>query len=146
MWPLPALGPTRTDRTPDPGEHVLNRRLVAAWLAIDLALIVVFAATGRSTHESGLALLGILSTAGPFLAACLLSWGVTRAWRTPAALLPTGILIWLGTALGGLALRALLGGGMAVSFQLIALGVLGVLLLLPRAVSALIMPRRTTSG
>ncbi|MHA7277589.1 DUF3054 domain-containing protein [Arthrobacter sp. Hz1] len=146
MRPLPALGPARADRTPDRGEHVLNRQPVAAWLAIDLALIIVFAATGRSTHESGLAIFGILSTAGPFLAACLLTWGMTRAWRSPAALWPTGVLIWLGTALGGLGLRALLGGGMAISFQLVAVVVLGVLLLLPRAVTALIMRRRTTSG
>ncbi|MBG6180044.1 DUF3054 domain-containing protein [Arthrobacter sp. CAN_A1] len=146
MWPLPTLGPARTDRSPDPGEHVLNPRLVAAWLAIDLALIVAFAATGRSTHESGLAIAGILSTAGPFLASCLLTWGVTRAWRSPAALWPTGILVWLGTALGGLALRALLGGGMAVSFQLVAIGVLGLLLLLPRAAAAVFMRRPAASG
>lgn len=106
----------------------------------------MFAATGRSTHESGLAILGILGTAGPFLVAFLLIWGVTRAWRSPGALWPTGVLVWLGTALGGLGLRALIGGGMAASFQLVAIGALGVLLLLPRAVAALLVRRRTTSG
>ncbi|NOJ59639.1 DUF3054 domain-containing protein [Arthrobacter sp. 260] len=117
----------------------------AGWLLADLALVVAFAATGRSTHESGLAILGILSTAGPFLAACLLTWVVLRAWRSPAAPWPTGVLVWLGTAVGGLALRALFGGGMAVSFLVVAVVVLGVVLLLPRTVATLVLRRRATS-
>lgn len=117
----------------------------AGWLLADLALIVAFATTGRSTHESGLAILGILSTAGPFLAACLLTWAVLRAWRSPATPWPTGVLIWLGTAVGGLALRALSGGGMAVSFLVVATVVLGVVLLLPRTVATLVLRRRRTS-
>ena len=121
-------------------------RVVAGWLGADLLLIIGFAATGRSTHESGLAVVGILATAAPFLAACLLTWGAGRAWRSPSALWPTGMLIWLGTAVGGLAIRALLGGGMAVSFQLVAVLVLGAVLLLPRAVTAVVLRRRSSSG
>ena len=35
----------------------------ARWLLADLFLIIAFAATGRTTHESGMAILGILGTA-----------------------------------------------------------------------------------
>lgn len=132
------------DRASTTRTAVLPRR-AAGWLLADLALVVAFAATGRSTHESGLAVLGILSTAGPFLAACLLTWAVLRAWRCPAAPWPTGVLIWLGTAVGGLALRALFGGGMTPSFLAVAILVLGVALLLPRTVAALVLRRRRTS-
>ncbi|MBG6190145.1 hypothetical protein IWX64_001081 [Arthrobacter sp. CAN_A212] len=121
------------------------RRQAAGWLLADLCLIIAFAATGRSTHESGLAILGILSTAGPFLAACLLTWVVLRVWRSPAVPWPTGVLVWLGTAVGGLAIRALLGGGMAVSFLVVAVVVLGAVLLLPRTVASLVLRRRGTS-
>lgn len=126
--------------------HTTGRRGHAAgWLLADLVLIIGFAATGRSTHESGLAILGILGTAWPFLAACLLTWAVLRAWRSPAAPWPTGVLIWFGTAVGGLTLRALSGGGMAVSFLAVAVMVLGVVLLLPRTVTTLVLRRRRTS-
>lgn len=117
----------------------------AGWLAADLALIIGFAATGRSTHESGLAILGVLGTATPFLAACLLTWVAARAWRAPSAPWPTGVLIWLGTAVGGLAIRAALGGGIALSFQVVAVLVLGAVLLIPRAVVAVVLRWRGTS-
>ncbi|WP_081743439.1 DUF3054 domain-containing protein [Arthrobacter sp. H20] len=134
--------------TPGPrtGQTTRSGRVATGWLLADLVVITVFAATGRSTHESGVAVLGVLGTAGPFLAACLLIWGAGRAWRSPSSLWPTGLLIWLGSAVGGLAIRAVLGGGMAISFQLVAIGVLGALLLLPRAVATLILRRRSTSG
>lgn len=134
-----------TDR-PSASRPAVPLRQAAGWLLADLALVVAFAATGRSTHESGLAILGILSTAGPFLAACLLTWAALRVWRSPATPWPTGVLVWLGTAVGGLALRGLFGGGMAVSFLVVAIAVLGVLLMLPRTVATLLLRRRRTSG
>lgn len=134
--PKDQVSPTRT---------AVSRGRAAGWLLVDLALVVAFAATGRSTHESELAVPGILNTAGPFLAACLLTWAVLRAWRSPAAPWPTGVLVWLGTAVGGLALRALFGGGMAPSFLVVAVVVLGVVLLLPRTVVTLVLRRRRTS-
>ncbi|UWX95806.1 DUF3054 domain-containing protein [Arthrobacter zhaoxinii] len=103
-------------------------------LALDLVLIVVFAALGRQSHEHGLTLPGILATALPFLLACLLSWAAVRAWRRPAQLWPAGVVIWLGTVAAGLAIRALAGGGTAVSFQVVTLAVLGVFLLGQRTV------------
>lgn len=118
------------------------RRLAPVLLVLDAVLIVGFAAAGRDTHASGMSLTGILSTAAPFLAAWALSWAGLRAWRNPFRLWPAGIGIWLGTVAGGLFLRWLAGGGVAVSFQIVTLCVLGAFLLLPRILGSLALRRR----
>ncbi|MCC3274803.1 MULTISPECIES: DUF3054 domain-containing protein [unclassified Arthrobacter] len=109
-----------------------TEKTIRSWplvLAADLVLIVVFAALGRRSHEHGLALAGILGTALPFAAACLLGWAAARAWRRPVALWPSGVVIWLVTVVAGLGIRALTGGGTATSFMLVTLAVLAVFLL-----------------
>ncbi|WP_051476710.1 DUF3054 domain-containing protein [Arthrobacter sp. Br18] len=108
------------------------------WFAADLAVIAVFAASGRHTHEHGLGTFGILATAAPFLIACMTAWIALRAWRTPTRVWPTGVGIWLLTVVLGLVLRAVSGGGMALSFQLVTFAALGVLLALPRCAVLLI--------
>lgn len=112
------------------------------WLAADLLLVLAFAIAGRRTHEHGLSIGGVLETAWPFLVAYAIAAGLTRAWTSPAALWPTGIVLWLGTVAGGLALRAASGGGVAPSFQLVTVVVLGVFLILPRVVARLTDRRR----
>jgi hypothetical protein len=107
-----------------------------AWLAADLAAIVLFAASGRSTHEHGLTAAGIAGTAAPFAVACLGAWVALRAWRSPRRIWPTAIGIWLLTVAGGLLLRFVTGGGVALSFQAVTLAVLGALLLVPRLMAA----------
>ncbi|TDK27937.1 DUF3054 domain-containing protein [Arthrobacter crusticola] len=118
------------------------------WLAVDVAAIILFAVSGRSTHEHGLSAAGIAATAAPFVVACVAGWLGLRAWRTPRRLWPTGVGIWITTAAGGLLLRFLTGGGVALSFQVVTLVVLGSLLLLPRLlVSAAVRGRgRARSG
>jgi hypothetical protein len=98
-------------------------------LILDLAVVVLFAALGRDTHERGLDAVGVLATAWPFLAAAGAGWLVMRAWRRPWALWPTGVVVWLLTVVGGLALRGLTGGGLAFSFQVVTFAVLGVFIL-----------------
>lgn len=117
----------------------------AAWSAADVVLILVFATSGRRTHEHGVSVTGVLDTAWPFLLAYALAALAMRAWRSPAALRPTGIVLWLGTVGGGLALRALTGDGVAPSFQVVTLLVLGTFLLAPRGVVG-ILRRRTRRG
>ena len=112
-------------------------------LAADVVLIIVFAALGRDTHAHGVDPAGVLITASPFIAAALAAWALLRLWRRPAALWPHGVILWLITAGGGLAVRALAGGGTAVSFQLVTFGVLGAFLLLPRLAASLVMRRHT---
>ncbi|MER2135898.1 MAG: DUF3054 domain-containing protein [Arthrobacter sp.] len=114
-----------------------------ALLGADVVLIVVFAALGRDTHAHGVDPAGVLLTASPFITAALAGWALLRLWHRPASLWPHGVILWLLTAAGGLALRALAGGGTAFSFQLVTFGVLGVFLLLPRLAASLVMRRRT---
>lgn len=112
-------------------------------LAADVVLIIVFAALGRDTHAHGVDPAGVLLTASPFIAAALAGWALLRLWRRPASLWPHGVILWLITAGGGLAVRALAGGGTAFSFQLVTFGVLGAFLLLPRLAASIVMRRRT---
>lgn len=111
------------------------------FLALDVVLIIVFAALGRDTHEHGLEPAGILITASPFLAACVAGWLVLGRRWSPAALWPAGAALWLITVVAGLGIRALAGGGVAPSFALVTLCVLGAFLLLPRALAALVRRR-----
>ena len=123
----------------------MNRteRFWPAFLAADVILITAFSALGRDTHAHGVDAAGVMTTASPFLAAAAAGWALLRLWRRPAAAWPSGVLLWLLTAGGGLALRALTGGGTAFSFQLVTFGVLGAFLLLPRIAAGLVMHRRS---
>lgn len=84
--------------------------------AADTAVVVLFVLVGRSSHESGNALLGVASTLWPFAAALAAGWLATRAWRAPTAPLRTGAGVWAVTVIGAMALRALSGAGTAVPF------------------------------
>ncbi|WP_105030332.1 DUF3054 domain-containing protein [Arthrobacter ruber] len=136
MAPRPPVRP--------PARQPRATRAAVAWCAADVALVLAFAASGRRTHEHGVSAAGVLETAWPFLFAYAVTTVVARAWRTPAALRPTGLTLWLGTVVGGLALRALSGAGVAPSFQVVTLLVLGVFLLAPRVVARAI--RRPPAG
>lgn len=118
-------------------------RSLYLFLALDVVLIVLFAALGRDTHEHGLDPAGILVTASPFLAACLAGWALLGRRHSPAALWPSGVALWLLTVIAGLGIRALAGGGVAPSFAVVTLCVLGAFLLLPRAVAALVLRGRS---
>ena len=111
----------------------------AAW-STDVVLIVLFATLGRRTHASGLDAPGILWTALPFLLAWAAATLLTR--RHWSGLWPAGVLVWVITVAGGLALRVLLGDGAAFSFQLVTAGVLGTFLLGRRVVTTLLLRRR----
>ena len=96
------------------------------FLAADLVLVIVFAAIGRASHSEDA--VSALVTAWPFLLGAGLGWLLVRAWRRPAALWPTGIVIWWSTEIIGMALRTVTGQGTAWSFVLVSLAVLGVFL------------------
>lgn len=114
-------------------------RFWPAFLAIDVVLIITFAALGRDTHAHGVDPAGVLLTASPFIAACLAGWLALRTWRRPEALWPAGVALWIVTAGAGLVIRFLAGGGIAPSFALVTFGVLAAFLLLPRAAGSLVM-------
>ncbi|MGH4024554.1 MAG: DUF3054 domain-containing protein [Pseudonocardiaceae bacterium] len=101
----------------------------------DVAAVLVFAAAGRRTHAHTEALLGLLSTAGPFLLGLAVAWVLARAWRRPLDL-RTGLVLWPVTVLVGLAVRAAFTGRLPLSFALVVASVLGLLLLGWRAAVA----------
>lgn len=97
------------------------------FLAADVVLVVVFAGTGRVSHGEDLT--GVFTTAWPFLVGALIGWAVSRGSRSPAALWPTGVLVWLSAEIVGMLLRAVTGQGTALSFVIVSLVVLGIFLL-----------------
>jgi len=100
------------------------------WSAVvaDAACVVAFAAIGRRSHAEGLDLIGVASTAWPFLAGAAVGMLAGRIWRDPATL-RSGLPVWLGTVVVGMLLRAATGGGIQLSFVIVAATVLAVFLL-----------------
>ncbi|MFC9967911.1 DUF3054 domain-containing protein [Nocardia ignorata] len=106
--------------------------------AVDLLLVIVFCAIGRRSHDEDV-LAGLVKTVWPFAVGLLVGWGI--AWAVargrrfdPAALWPSGVVIWGSTLVGGMVLRAVSGQGTAVSFMIVAASVLALFLLGWRAV------------
>ena len=102
------------------------------WLAVDLLLVGVFAVIGRLSHYGTLTPGGWWSTAWPFLAGTLVAWGLLGVMRRDPAAIISGVVVWLGALVGGMALRQTSGQGTATAFVVVATLVLGVFLVLPR--------------
>jgi peptidoglycan/LPS O-acetylase OafA/YrhL len=96
---------------------------------IDVCCILLFVVIGRASHTKGESAAGLASTAWPFLAGLAAGWLASRAWRRPAALVPSGVAAWLGTVAVGMVLRVLAGQGTAFAFIIVALVFLGLFLL-----------------
>jgi hypothetical protein len=105
-----------------------NRATLVA-LATDVGCVVVFCTIGRRSHAEGLSLAGIAETAWPFLAGTAVGWLVSRGWRSPAAVLPTGVVVWVATVVVGMLLRKATSSGVAPSFIVVASVSTAVLLL-----------------
>lgn len=118
------------------------RRRWPAWLALDVIGVLVFCAAGRRSHDEGLSVGGLATTAWPFLAGTVVGWLLSRGWRRPTALAPTGVIVWLCTVLVGMVLRKASSAGVAASFVVVAASVTAVLLLGWRAVAGLTRRRR----
>ena len=117
--PLPR--PAATGPAPTPAA----RRICRVAACADAALILVFAAIGRDAHQRGDVITGVLSTAWPFLAGAAVSWLALRIWRSPLALWPAGVGVWLGTVTVGMLLRAVTGQTVVLPFVIVALLSLG---------------------
>ncbi|CAL9534873.1 hypothetical protein SUDANB121_04134 [Nocardiopsis dassonvillei] len=111
-------------------------------LAADLLCVLVFVVVGKTDHGTGTAVGAVLSTAWPFLAAALLGWAVSRAWRAPAAPWPTGVLVWAVTVVGGMLVRRVIGEGTPLSFVIVTSLFLGAVMLGWRAAALLVSRRR----
>ncbi|MEY2975611.1 MAG: hypothetical protein RIR49_2031 [Actinomycetota bacterium] len=95
--------------------------------ALDLAVLAAFIVLGRSEHDStaaegGSAIGGFVSTLAPFAIALGIAWAVPATRRDPLGS-RGGLIVWLITLVGGLALRrALFGDGIAPAFIAVAAG------------------------
>ena len=105
------------------------------WFGIDLACVLMFCAVGRRSHDEGLNVAGIATTAWPFLSGTALGWLAAQAWRRPTALFPTGVVVWVCTVVVGMLLRKATSAGVAASFVVVASLVTAVLLLGWRALA-----------
>lgn len=103
-------------------------------LGLDIAGVLLFCAVGRRSHDEGLNVAGVATTAWPFLSGTALGWLAARGWRRPTAVVPTGIVVWGCTVLVGMLLRKATSAGVAASFVVVASAVTALLLLGWRAV------------
>jgi peptidoglycan/LPS O-acetylase OafA/YrhL len=120
------------------------RRLV--WLAslvADVIAVLVFCTVGRRSHDEGLNIAGVATTAWPFLTGTVVGWLASRGWRQPTAVVPTGVIVWLCTVVVGMVLRKASSAGVATSFVVVASSVTALLLLGWRAAAALTLRRRS---
>src|SRR6516165_5458583 len=120
------------------------RRL--GWLAPlvgDITCVLVFCAVGRRSHDEGLSVTGVATTAWPFLTGTVVGWLASRGWRQPTAVVPTGVSVWLGTVVVGMVLRKASSAGVAASFVVVAASVTALLLLGRRTVFGLARRRRS---
>ncbi|BBY33985.1 hypothetical protein BST33_01930 [Mycolicibacter minnesotensis] len=116
-----------------------------AWLGIDVVAVLIFCALGRRSHDEGLTISGLATTAWPFLSGTAVGWLLSRGWRAPTAVLPTGVTVWISTVLVGMLLREATSAGVARSFVLVAATVTAVFLLGWRAVFALVARRHSVN-
>ncbi|MDX5311081.1 MAG: DUF3054 domain-containing protein, partial [Rhodococcus sp. (in: high G+C Gram-positive bacteria)] len=115
-----------------------------------VVLVIVFAALGRASHDEGVDLVGLASTAWPFLAGLTAGWIATAALYKekfdPWLVVPTGVLAWLSTVVVGMLLRVVTGQGTAGSFIVVASIVLAVFLLGWRLLAGLWARRRVDAA
>ncbi|HEV7624103.1 MAG TPA: DUF3054 domain-containing protein [Amnibacterium sp.] len=95
---------------------------------VDVALVLVFVAVGRSSHGEQLSPGGFLITFWPFLVGLAVGWAAARAWRRPMSIGHTGLVVWVVTVVVGMLLRLLSGQGVQFAFVVVASIVLGAFL------------------
>ena len=116
-----------------------------SWLLLDVVALLVFAAVGRRSHAEGVAVVGVLRTGWPFLAGAVVGWAVSRAWRRPAALWPSGVATWLAAVVVGMVLRRVTGEGTPLDFVAVATVFVALFLLGWRLVVLLVAARRSSA-
>jgi len=98
-------------------------------VALDLVMVLVFVAIGRAAHSHGLTVVGLASTAWPFLAALAAGRLALAVGRRDGTTLSSGLVVWISTVAFGMAFRVIAGQGTAVAFVFVALGFLGLTML-----------------
>jgi MFS-type transporter involved in bile tolerance (Atg22 family) len=116
--------------------------VIAVAAVVDAALVLLFVALGRTSHDEGNVVSGTLAVAAPFLIALALGWVLARAWRQPLAL-RTGIVVWISTVVAGMVLRrTVFDRGTALAFVIVATLFTGLFLVGWRAVASRVVASR----
>jgi hypothetical protein len=115
-----------------------GRLPVAVAASLDIAWLTAFVLLGRSSHTEGESPGGVARTLWPFLVGLALGWATARAWRRPAEVVPTGVVLWPVCVAAAMVLRALSGQGVAAAFVGVALVFVGLGLLGWRALAGLV--------
>jgi hypothetical protein len=113
MTSSPSTAPTTSHPTVRTG-------VVALAVVLDVVAVLAFAAGGRATHSADSPLTAVLSIAWPFLVGLAAGWVLLRAWRSPLAAWPTGVVLWVTTWVVGMALRWATGEGLATAFLVVS--------------------------
>jgi hypothetical protein len=117
-------------------------RAAALAMLADVAVVLAFVVIGRANHHAGETLAGVAGTTWPFLAGLAAGELAARAWRHPAALVPTGLIVWLATVGLGQLLRVISGQGTDPAFIAVSAAFLGLFLLGWRLIAALLRTAR----
>ena len=110
-------------------EQTTGNRSAALAFVADVVCVVIFCAIGRRSHAEGITVAGVAHTSWPFLTGTVAGWALSRGWRRPTALNPTGLVVWISTVVIGMLLRKASAQGVAVSFVIVASTVTAVFLL-----------------
>ncbi len=113
-----------------------------AMITADLFVLLLFVAIGRSAHDHGVQLSGILSTLWPFAAGLVVGWLVVISRSEMGGSLRGGIFVCFSTVSIGMILRVVTGQGTAVAFIFVSLGFIGALMLGWRISVAVLSRRR----
>ena len=120
----------------------INERAPIA-AAIDAGVVTAFVAIGRRNHDEDPGVIGLLSTAAPFLVGLVVGWLVAKAWDDPMPI-RKGLIIWPVTVAVGMIGRRVAGDGTALSFVIVATVFLGATLVGWRTARLAIVARRHT--
>lgn len=120
------------------------RTPAALTIVIDVILVAVFCVIGRLSHAEGIFsdIPGLLNTMWPFLAAVLFAHLSALVVRVRTERMLPGIVVWMVTVIGGLALREAVGQGTALPFIVVATLTLALFLLGWRGVLAIVRRMR----
>jgi len=105
-------------------------------MALDLAVVLLFAVIGRLSHGEGADPLGILVTAWPFVVGLIGTSVSLIGMKRPTDELLNGVFVWLGTLVFGMWIRFNAGDGVQPAFVVVAAVVLALGLLGWRLIAA----------
>lgn len=115
-------------------------------VVLDAALVALFSVFGRGAHSEGLGPAQVWNTAWPFLVGLGLGWVLLLAGRRDPRTVRSGVLVWLCTLVGGMAVWGLREGRVPHwSFVLVAGTATALFLVGWRALAGVVDRRRVAA-